>query len=63
MKDEELMKVLIETNKNRENPVNEDLLKSILAIVINHPLEEERQKCQEKIRFLVNKSGVWKKRE
>ena len=63
MKDEELLEVLIDTNKKRENPVNEDLLKSILLIIINHPTDEDRAKSQEKIRFLINKSGVWKKRE
>ena len=57
MKDEELLNVLIQTNRKRENPVDENILKQILSIVIINPLDEDRGISQEQIRYIISKSG------
>ena len=62
MKDEDLLKVLIETNSKREKPVKEAVLGSILSIVMLNPLDEDRAKSQEQIRYLLTKMGEWKNR-
>jgi len=54
MKNEELFKVLVETNRNISNPVQEEILKKILAIVMLNPLEEDRGASQEQIRYLIS---------
>ena len=60
---EELLKVLVETNRKRQNPVNADILKQILSIVILNPLEEDRGRSQDQIRQIITKTREWKKRE
>ena len=56
MKDEKLLKVLIETNGKRENPVNPDILRQILAIVMLNPLEEDRGRSQDQIKYIITKT-------
>lgn len=63
MKYEDLLEVLLETNNKNEKPINEDVLRSILSIVMLNPLDEDRAKSQEQIRYLIAKTGVWKNRE
>jgi hypothetical protein len=53
MDKEELLDVLVKTNKKRKNPVDEQVLKSILSIVIMNPLEENRGKSQEQIHYIL----------
>ncbi|MHA1227167.1 MAG: hypothetical protein ACTSPV_10540 [Candidatus Hodarchaeales archaeon] len=54
MKNEELFEVLAETNRQMSNPVQEEILKKILAIVMLNPLEEDRGASQEQIRYLIS---------
>jgi len=63
MKDEDLLKILMETNRKKEKPVDSDVLRSILSIVIRNPLDEDRARSQEQIRYLITKSGEWKNRK
>ena len=49
MKSDELYQVLVETNKLRSNPVDEKLLKEILAIVMMNPLENDRGRVRNKL--------------
>ena len=56
MKNEELIAVLIETNKKMDKPIDEIILKKILSIVIFNPLEEDRGTSQEQIRYLISKT-------
>lgn len=55
MDKEELLEVLLKTNKKRKNPVDDQILKSILSIVIMNPLEENRGKSQEQIHYIISK--------
>ena len=55
MENEELMTVLIETNKKMPQPIDEVILKNILSIVISNPLEEDRGVSQEQIRAFILK--------
>lgn len=50
---EELLEVLKETNSEREKPVNEELLKEILALVMKSPLDEDRKRCQNQIEEIL----------
>jgi len=54
MKNEELFDVLAETNRHISNPVQEEILKKILVIVMLNPLEEDRGASQEQIRYLIS---------
>ena len=56
MKNEELLAVLIETNKKMSKPIDENILKNILSIVILNPLEEDRGTSQEQIRYLISQN-------
>lgn len=56
MKNEELIEVLIETNKKTSKPIDEKILKNILSIVILNPLEEDRGTSQEQIRYLISQN-------
>jgi len=56
VKNEELMAVLIETNKKRTKPIDEKILKNILSIVILNPLEGDRGTSQEQIRYLISQN-------
>lgn len=56
MKNEELIAVLIETNKKMSKPIDEKVLKRILSIVILNPLEEDRGTSQEQIRYLISQN-------
>ena len=48
------MAVLIETNKKMSKPIDENILKKILSIVILNPLSEDRGTSQEQIRYLIS---------
>jgi hypothetical protein len=53
MDEEELRKVFIKTNSAELQPVNEDVLRKILHLVVKYPLPEDRMACQEEIRKMV----------
>lgn len=63
MKKNELLDVLLETNKNNEKPVNSEIIKNILSIIMLNPLEEDRARSQEQIKSIIEKHGEWKNRE
>lgn len=56
MKNEELIAVIIETNNKMSNPIEEDILKNIMSIVMLNPLEEDRGTSQEQIRYLISQN-------
>jgi hypothetical protein len=58
MNEEELLAVLLRTNKKRNKPVDDQILKSILSIVIMNPLEENRGKSQEQIQYILSKTRI-----
>ncbi len=60
MNTEELLDVLIKTNHKQNNPVDDQLLKSILSIVIMNPIEENRGKSQEQIHYVLAQGRVVK---
>jgi len=63
MKDEDLLEILIETNRKKEKPVNSNILRNILSIIILNPLDEDRARSQEQIRYLITRSREWKNRK
>ena len=60
MNTEELLGVLIKTNRKRNNPVDDQLLQSILSIIIMNPLEENRGKSQDQIHYILSQRGAVK---
>ena len=56
MTNEELIAVLIETNKKLSKPIDEKILKNILSIVILNPLNEDRGTSHEQIRYLISQN-------
>lgn len=54
MEESELLKVLLKTNSSSLQPINEEILKNILNLVIIYPLNEDREKCQEEIMKIVS---------
>jgi len=53
MEYEEMVSVLKRVNEKAENPVDNSLLKQILAIVIKNPLDLDRGRCQDQIIELI----------
>ena len=51
----DLLRVLLKTNSASLHPIGEDVLKDILALVIQYPLDEDREKCQEEIKKIISK--------
>jgi len=51
---DELITVLIETNKKLSKSIDENILKNILSIIILNPLSEDRGTSQEQIRYLIS---------
>ena len=62
MEDKELLEVLTETNRRRGNPVDVETLKQILSIVMLNPLDEDRGKSQDQIKYIITKRRWRKKR-
>ena len=52
---EELLEVLQKTNKKKDSPVDEEILKAILSIVILNPLDENRGRSQDQIHYTISK--------
>lgn len=53
---EDLYATLEKLNSKREEPVDSELLKQIIAIVIKNPLIEDRARCQDQIHIIVKQS-------
>jgi hypothetical protein len=51
---DELVTVLKRINGGSEHPVDEELLQQIVAIVVKHPLSEDREVSQSQIAALIN---------
>jgi hypothetical protein len=50
---EELLEVLKDTNRKREDLVDNKVLKEILSLVVKNPLEEDRKRCQNQIELIL----------
>ena len=50
----DLIAVLKKINSQSEHPVDEALLQQIVAIVVKHPLTEDRELSQSQIAALIN---------
>lgn len=57
MEFEEMVEVLNRVNQKAETPVDEIVLKQILALVIKNPLDSDRGRCQEQIMELIKQNG------
>lgn len=53
---DELIAVLMETNKKLSKSIDENILKNILSIVILNPLDEDRGTSQEQIRYFISQN-------
>ena len=53
MKDEELIQVLDEINSSIETPIDKQILREILSIVMLNPLDEDRKDCQDQIKYYI----------
>jgi len=51
---EDLLDVLHRINRKRAQPVDDEFLDQLLALVIKNPLDEERQQCQDQIKTILN---------
>lgn len=54
MKNEELLNVILDTNKKMDGIIEDTILERILSIVIFNPLEEDRGKSQEQISVVIS---------
>jgi len=50
----ELLNILKEANNKLPIKTDVSLIEHILSIVIMNPLEEDRKRCQEQIKFVIN---------
>lgn len=57
MEQTDLLKVLLKTNAASLQPITEDVLKDILRLVIQYPLDVDREKCQEEIKKIISKQS------
>ncbi len=53
MQVDELFVVLKRINHEKGSPVDDELLQRIIALVVLHPLDEDRSQCQDEIMELV----------
>lgn len=53
MEFDEMVSVLNRINEKAESPIDRELLRQILAIVIKNPLDSDRGRCQEQIMELI----------
>ncbi|MFQ5911052.1 MAG: hypothetical protein ACE5IJ_10095 [Thermoplasmata archaeon] len=51
---EDMLDVLRRVNGERKEPVDEDLLEQIIALVLKNPLEEDRGRCQEQVATIIH---------
>jgi len=54
LKNEELYDVLNQVNSKMGNLAEEADLKKILSIIIMNPLDDDRKRCQEQIKYIIN---------
>ncbi len=53
MQTTDLLEVLHRINKKRPQPVDDEFLDQIMALVVMKPLNEDRQQCQEQIKEIL----------
>ena len=58
MREDQLLEVVKKTSIEIGEQIDEELLKSILVFVIHSPLNEDRKKCQDKIRELIMRGEI-----
>lgn len=51
---DDLIEVLRKVNHGRPDPVDEELLRKIVALVIKNPLDEDRAHCQEQLALIIS---------
>lgn len=51
-----MVSVLNRVNEKAESPVDETLIRQILALVIKNPLDTDRGRCQEQIMELIKQN-------
>ena len=51
---EDLIDVLKRVNKKQEKPANEKTLMQIIALVVKHPLDDDRATCQQQIVEIIS---------
>lgn len=61
MEQDELLKFLFKTNSSMLQPVDEKVIKSILDLVVQYPLDDDREICQEEIKKLLMKKELLEK--
>ena len=50
---DEITEVLVRISEKRKKPVDKALLKEIVALVVKHPLIDDRGQCQDQIQELI----------
>jgi hypothetical protein len=60
---DELVAVLNRLNRASDKPVNEALLKEIVALVMKNPLPQDRAQCQERLALIIAQQLEGKKRD
>lgn len=56
MEFEEMVSVLNRVNEKAESPVDKEIIKQILTLVIKNPLDSDRGRCQEQIMELIKQN-------
>ena len=51
---EDMLQALARINKKSKNPVDEAMLREIIALVVKHPLDSDRAQCQDQINELIS---------
>jgi hypothetical protein len=51
---DDMLQVLARLNKKSKSPVDEPLLREIIALVVKHPLDSDRAQCQDQINELIS---------
>jgi len=53
MNSEEIVEIVQKINNDGPSPVDKNILKRIILLVIDHPVEDDRGICQEELRKLI----------
>ena len=58
MENKELMEILKKTNEKLGKKVDDEILASILSLIMLNPLDDDRNICQDRIKFLIQQKVV-----
>jgi len=53
MNSEEIVEIVQRINSKSSSPVDENILRRIILLVIDYPLEDDRGICQEELRKMI----------